>query len=139
MVKLTPRREKFAVLVASGMSQSDAFRESFSTKNYAQKSIWVKSSELMTNVDVLLRVKELKEESANKVMWTREDSIRELSEIALRKAHIDKNTGEVTPGAKDNDRIAAIKELNSMEGFNATIKTETTVLDPKPLKGFYED
>jgi phage terminase small subunit len=133
MVKLTPRREKMAVLVVGGMTQSQAFRESFTAKNYTEKMIWSEASRIMADPKVMLRVEELKKEFADKVMWKREDSIRELSEIALRKAHTDKNTGEVTPGAKDNDRIAAIKELNSMEGFNAPVKQEHTVTEKMTL------
>lgn len=133
MIKLRPNREKFAVLVASGMAQTQAYREAYPNTKSVNSTLWANSSRLMANDTVLARVKELKEESAKRVMWKREDSIRELSEIALRKAHIDKNTGEITPGAKDNDRIAAIKELNGMEGFNAPVKQEHTITERMTL------
>ncbi len=132
MIKLTPKRESFALLVASGETQSDAYRGAYNTKA-SDKTIWKRSGELIQNGAVRGRIEELKAERVKQVFWTREDSIRELSEIALRKAHIDKNTGEVTPGAKDNDRIAAIKELNGMEGFNAPVKQEHVNIDKKPM------
>ena len=108
---LTSKQELFAQCVASGKSQSDAYRAAYdvredtnplTTNNDAYK--------LMQNPDISARVEELKEELSKKYLWTREDSVRELvSRLS---------------NAKDGDAFNAIKILNEMHGYNEPTKTE---------------
>ena len=61
--------------------------------------------------EVSARVDALKQAAAERVLWTREQSIRILADIAM--------------GAeKDSDRVRAINELNKMHGFEAAQKVE---------------
>ena len=135
---LTDKQEKFATLIVSGLNQSDAYRQSYNAKNYSDKVLWIRASELAANSKVKVRINELKDKVASKVLWSREQSLIRLAEIADRTAHVDKSTGEVTPGAKDSDRINAIKSLNEMLGFNAPVKTENKNITIPNLGDFYK-
>lgn len=111
-MSLTPQQEAFAQLVASGKSQSDAYRGSYKCEKSKNETIWRKASELMENGKVSARVSELKEQLSEKALWTREDSVRILANIA--------NDEE----ASRKDKTGAIKVLNEMHGFNAPTKIE---------------
>jgi phage terminase small subunit len=112
-MNLTPKQEQFAQLVASGKSQTDAYRGAYNVSDKTKpESIMQEASKLMTNPKVATRVKELKGELANKALWTREDSVKALKRL------IETESGGVV--------VSALKELNLMHGFNAPIKQEIT-------------
>jgi hypothetical protein len=58
--KLTYKQQQFARLVSEGQTYADAYRESYPTsKKWKNEAVWVESSKLMTNTNVLLRIQEL--------------------------------------------------------------------------------
>ena len=109
---LTAKQEQFAQAIASGMNQSDAYRAAYDAGGMKASSVTEKASELANNVKVTSRVAELQAQLAEKQLWTRQDSVTELAEIARG------------PESKAAEKIAAIKELNLMHGFNAPTKIE---------------
>ena len=118
-LKQTPREEKFAQGVVNGLSQSESYRQAnpASTK-WKDESVWVKASQMMAKVGI--RVDEIRAELAKTSLWSRIDSVETLKPIA-------------TGSEKDGDRIAAVKVLNEMHGYNAPIRTEVTGKDGGPL------
>lgn len=80
---LTPKQEKFAQCVASGMTQADAYRNAYNTKNMLGESIIKKASELMKDVRVSGRVAELSKPAVEKAKVTAEKVIAELARIAF--------------------------------------------------------
>jgi hypothetical protein len=107
-MSLTSKQEAFAQAVASGMTQVDAYRSSYDVKEDAKpEGLYVDASKLMSDPNVNLRVKELRDEMAERELWTRLDSIRVLSDIA--------GDSSVRAGEK----TGAIKVLNEMQGHNA--------------------
>jgi len=112
---LTPKQEKFAQCIADGMSQSDAYRQAFDVRPTTKpESVQVSACRLMADPNVTLRVQFLKQQLSEKALWSREDSVRTLAEIA-------RGQGE---SPKDSDRVAAVKALNSMHGWDAAQKIE---------------
>jgi hypothetical protein len=111
---LTAKQEKFAQSVAGGMNQSDAYRAAYAAQEMKASSINVNASKMMADAKVAQRVTYLKVELESKALWTREKSVLGLSGIA--------DDG----GSKPVEIIAAIKELNSMHGFNAPTKHEVS-------------
>jgi phage terminase small subunit len=109
---LTAKQEQFAQGLADGMNQSDAYRAAYDAGGMKPSSVTEKASELAANVKVTSRVAELQAALADKQLWTRADSVTELAYIA--------RGGE----SKAAEKIAAIKELNLMHGFNAPTKIE---------------
>ena len=102
---LTFKQEAFAQAIADGMTQADAYRAAYDAEGMTDNTIYVKASELIRNDKVADRVRELKEALSEKVLWTREMSVRALKE-----------TYETSAGSV---RVAAVKELNAMHGYNA--------------------
>lgn len=111
---LTAKQENFAQAIASGMTQADAYRTAYDCENSCDEAIWSNASQLMKHTEVSQRVKELKEQVAMAAIWSRLDSVETLAEIARGVE------------ARANEKVAAIKELNSMHGFNAPTKHEVT-------------
>ena len=117
---LTAKQEKFAQCIADGMTQADAYRSAFDAARMGSSSIQVEASKLMDNPKVALRVTELRKKLENRHLWTREDSVRVLREVA--------------DSAKGSERVQAIKELNAMHGFNAPQKVELTGAEGGPIQ-----
>lgn len=75
-----PRHEKFAVLVAGGSTQSDAYREVYpGSKMWKDKSVHEKSAQLAAKVRS--RVDELKQAVADQVSVTKAKTIEFLASI----------------------------------------------------------
>lgn len=124
MMALTPKQEKFAQLVADGMTQADAYRTAYNCKKISTTQI-ESASKLMSDPNIYTRVAELKEMLVNKALWTKEDSINKLKEAL-----------EISD--KPQEIVQVIKELNAMHGFNAPIKTELSgSLTIKSFEDFY--
>ena len=109
---LTAKQENFAQAVAGGMNQSDAYRSAYNAGKMKPESINQLACKLAADINVSSRVKELQTELANKSLWTRQDSVAELADIARGVE------------SKAAEKVAAIKELNLMHGFNAPSKIE---------------
>lgn len=105
---LTVKQEAFAQGIADGLSQADAYRAAYDAKNMADTSVYVEASKLIDNPNVAQRVKELKDALADRVLWTREMSVKALVQTFKESA------GSV--------RVAAVKELNAMHGYNEPSK-----------------
>ena len=111
MMDLTPKQEAFAQAVASGLNQSDAYRSAYNAGKMKDQVIQNKASLLMKG-DAGVRVKALRDELANKSLWTREQSIAVLAGVVAAE------------DAKHTDRIGAVTVLNKMQGFDAPVKLD---------------
>ena len=80
---LTSKQEKFAQCVASGMTQADAYRNSFDVRPTTKsESIIEKASFLMAQVNIKSRVAELRLPIVEKVGITLENHIARLQELS---------------------------------------------------------
>jgi hypothetical protein len=109
---LTPKQEVFAQAVAGGKTQADAYREAYNVKPTTKNEVTqVKASQLMADGKVRVRVEELKAQLSEKLLWTREDSLKTL--IAVINAP--DNAGNI---------ISSVQAINKMQGFDAAEKHE---------------
>jgi phage terminase small subunit len=127
---LTPKQEKFCQCIADGMTQADSYRASYNASRMSKGSVYVRASELMSDSKISVRVSEIKSQLEEKALWTREDSVNALKRVA--------------EGDKGSEVVAAIKELNSMHGYNEPKKMELTGKDGGPIQfktldDFYEE
>jgi phage terminase small subunit len=114
-MRVTSRQEVFCQAVANGSNYSNAYRQAYPrSKKWSDKSVNHRASKLYTVV--FPRIEEIKAELAQKNLWTREQSVMVLREIAEQ-------------GEKGSERVAAVKELNSMHGFNEPKKHDHTSSD----------
>jgi hypothetical protein len=58
-LNLTPKQEKFAVGVAAGLTQSDAYRAAYSASRMKPEQVWQEASRLRRNYKVARRIDEL--------------------------------------------------------------------------------
>jgi hypothetical protein len=115
---LTDKQEKFAQHVAEGKSQHEAYKLSYNCKTVSKKSIDETASKLMANPKVRSRVEQLRrivgfiaeQKMAESVIWTRQMSIDGLCSIFK------------DPEAPHSARVAALKEINAMHGYNEATK-----------------
>lgn len=115
MTTLTPKQERFAQLVAQGNSHADAYRNAFNVKPSTKlETSQANGSRMASKSTVKARIAELRSQLSAKALWTREMSVQALLE-AYRVAQGTENSGAMT---------GAIKELNSMHGYNAAQKLE---------------
>jgi len=117
---LTAKQETFAAAVASGKTQADAYRLAYNADKQKDATLWSNASRLMADSKVAARVEDLRKQLEKKELWTREMSVK-----ALIGAYKDGN-----PTAK----IAAVKELNAMHGFNAPTKLDVINRTLEPLR-----
>lgn len=111
-MSLTAKQEAFAQGIADGLDQASAYRAAYDASEMADNTIYARASELMKNSKVAERVAELKAALADKVLWTREMSVRALVQT------FKESSGSV--------RVSAVKELNAMHGYNEPTKHHHT-------------
>lgn len=111
-MSLTPQQELFAQHVASGKSQAEAYRIAYpKSAAWTAQAVANQAHKLMGNPDIPPRIQAIRDELAERGLWSREQSVRVLAEIA-------------SGGEKDADRVRAVAELNKMHGFEAPVKVE---------------
>ena len=107
----TPAQEQFAQLVASGKSQSEAYRTAYpKAKAWKDEAVWTRASRLFAKV--LPRVDAIRAELAERGLWAKSQSVKEL--VAMVQ----------DPEVRAADRIKAICELNRLHGYYAPEKHE---------------
>jgi hypothetical protein len=110
---ITAKQEAFCQALLAGRSQSDAYRDAYNTKpGSTAGAIAVSASKLMADPNITIRVAELREVVAEKAQWSRHQSVQALKDIATSDCF--------SPAA----RIAAVRELNMMFGFNTPARPE---------------
>ena len=107
-VKLTAKQEAFCQGIADGLGQADSYRAAYDAEDMKENSVYVNASKLMKNAKVMQRIAELKSQVQEKQLWSREMSVKALVQ-AYREG-----SGSV--------KVAAVKELNAMHGYNEPAK-----------------
>ena len=107
-MSLTVKQEAFAQGIADGLDQASAYRAAYDAEGMADNTIYARASELVRNSKVADRIAELKGALAERVLWTREMSVKALVQTFRESA------GSV--------KVAAVKELNAMHGYNEPSK-----------------
>lgn len=81
--KCNAREERFAQLVAGGMSQSEAFRiANPGARQWIDKTVHAKASEMAARPRVRARIDEMLAQSAQQVVFTLADHLRNLETIS---------------------------------------------------------
>lgn len=110
--KLTPKQEKFAKNVVSGMPQVDAYRDAYDVKTDNKNSHRRRAYEVAQSSNVSAMIAEMKERAERNVVWTRQMAVEALLEAA-----------DIARGQKHSQGMTgALKELNAMYGYNEATK-----------------
>ncbi len=116
MGKLNQQKEKFAQLVASGMSQAAAYREAYpnSTK-WKDSTVWSRSSELAKEREVLGRIAELQGEAAQMAVYTLAEHLSRLDKLSR--------------GAESDGKYAEAVKAEELRGKAVGFYTERQQID----------
>jgi phage terminase small subunit len=79
---LTANQERFVQCIIEGMSQSDAYRSAYSTKNMSDKTVWESASKLMKTPKVSARLQELRNEIMTPSVMSAQERLELLTRIA---------------------------------------------------------
>jgi phage terminase small subunit len=101
---LTANQERFVQCIIEGMSQSDAYRSAYSTKNMSDKTIWESASKLMKTPKVSARLQELRNEIMTPAVMSAQERLKWLTELV--------NSDEETTA----DKLKACEIMNKMTG-----------------------
>ena len=116
-MSLTPKQERFAQEVASGKSQTEAYRIAYNVKPTTKpETVQVSACKLMAEPNVTQRVQELRELATERLVWTIQDSLDVLASIAKG----------LDADAKPSDKVNAVKAINAMYGIDAPSKVNMT-------------
>lgn len=82
-IKITQKQENFCLAYIETGNASEAYRRAYNTSKMKTESINVKASELLSDVKVSVRVKELREEAEKRSEVTQDKVIKELANISF--------------------------------------------------------
>lgn len=105
---LTPKQEQFVQNIIQGMSQAEAYRNSYNTKRMSDKTVWENASRLMADSKVKARVQELRDQISQKSIMTAQERLEWLTKIIL--------SDEETTA----DKLKASDQMNKMQGEYTT-------------------
>ena len=117
---LTQKQEGFTLDLFKGLSETDAYKNHYSTENSSIEAIYVNACRLSKNAKVLLRLAELRTPLANAVIAT----VDERKELLTKFAKEDNFTDKGNLARAGN--VQAIAEHNKMDGSYAPIKHQVS-------------
>ena len=112
---LTPKQEKFAQGVASGMSQADAYRHAYNAEKMKPETIQKRASELMCKGEISGRVRDLQEEGAKIAVYTLAEHLSRLDKLSR--------------GAEAEGKFAEAVRAEELRGKAAGLYTERQQID----------
>lgn len=122
MNNLTPKQERFIQNIVSGMSQREAYKNSYDAKNMADDTIDNKACKLFNSDKIRARYQELMKRLENKAIMTAEERMIWLTKIIncdiKVKQEYDNEVKEYDPYI--SDRLKALDMLNKMDGQYTT-------------------
>ena len=134
---LTPKQEKFIQNIVSGMSQREAYKNSYNAKNMADDTIDNKACKLFNSDKIRARYQELMKRLENKAIMTAEERMIWLTKVincdVKVKQEYDNEIKEYDPYM--SDRLKALDMLNKMDGqYTTRIEGNVTISYEEALK-----
>jgi hypothetical protein len=121
--RLTPKQERFCKVYLETGNATLAYKTACDADQMTSKTVNETACRLMKQANISPRINGFHEMVINAVSWKRQDSPRILSEIAT----------DLNGTTSRRERIAAVKELNAMCGFNAPVRSQMVGADGSPL------
>lgn len=104
---LTAKQELFVNKIIEGMSQADAYRAAYSTKNMSDKTIHEAASRLVSDSKVSARLAELRGQLTKETIMSAEKRLEWLTGV-IEGAHL------------TTDKLRAVDIMNKMTGEYVT-------------------
>lgn len=123
MSNLTAKQEKFVQGLVAGLSQREAYKQSYDSKKMKDNTIDRKAFNLTKDGKIRARYEELMNEHKEKALWTREKAVSDLIWIKDKARESVSTIG--IDKANSGAFISAIKELNTLEDLYPKAKDNT--------------
>ena len=139
---LTAKQEQFAQNIILGMTQADAYRNSYNAKKMTDKQIYEEASKLMATPKISQRVQELRNEMANESIMTAKERLEFLTKVIMGEEKDIKITlsGAVDAEADLNIKLKAIDIMNKMQGeYVQKVVADVTTYEDNLKKVVEED
>lgn len=126
MILLTPKQEKFVRNLVKGMSQREAYKNSYDAENMTDKTIDEKACILFADDKIRARYNELIERATTASVMTAQERLEFLTEVIMdlqREKRIkvtDDGTVEYEEPADINTKLKAVDLMNKMQGEYTT-------------------
>lgn len=123
---LTPKQEKFIQNIVSGMSQREAYKNSYNAENMKDEVIDVKACELFNDGKVKVRYQELIDKLEDEAIMTAKQRMIWLSEVVkgiqMEKEAVFTDGDVIVKDVEANlsTKIKAVDTLNKMSGEYTT-------------------
>lgn len=136
---LTAKQEKFVRNLIEGMTQREAYKNSYNAENMTDKSIDEEACRLFNDIKVNARYRELQDELAKQSIMTAQERLIYLTELVKDikgEKVLEVVNGEVkeyTAPASVKNKLSAIDIMNKMQG-EYTTNTKVTVSYEDRLK-----
>ena len=108
---LTAKQEKFVRNLVQGMSQREAYKNSYDAENMSDKVIDNEASKLFNSHEISMRYKELQDRLDKHTIMTAQERLEYLTEI-IQGLQLDNNDAP----ADLNIKLKAIDIMNKMQG-----------------------
>lgn len=121
---LTPKQEAFAIAVASGMTQADAYRSAYNVKPETKPEVTqVKASQLMADGKIRVRVEELKKPIIEAAGITLESHLARLEHLGKKAEDAESYTAAISAEVA-RGKVAQLytENINVTGNFNVGIK-----------------
>ena len=109
MANLTAKQEAFCQNIVDGCTQLEAYKRAYDAENMADGSISSNAYKLINDTQIALRIRQLRDQLAERLLFPRIERLEVLKTIAQA-------------GERDGDKINAIKVFSDMLGDNAPQK-----------------
>ncbi len=114
--RLTEKQETFALSVTTGLSLTDAYRQSYRAEHMKPPTIYVEASRLAAHPKVALRIQEL---------WCQKDEDRHMQALRREDFVLDNLKNESLTAATDSARVRALELMGKTIGmFNGRVNKE---------------
>ena len=114
---LTPKREKFVQNLVKGMSQREAYKNSFNAGNMKDATIDKKASELFKKEEIRGRYDELVKRLEDTTIMDAKERMKWLSKVIkgdVKEKYTYWDNGEQYDGEKEADLTTKIKALDTL-------------------------
>ena len=123
---LTPKQEKFVRNLIQGMSQREAYKNSYDAENMSDKVIDNEASKLFNSHEISIRYKELQDRLEDATIMTAKERLEYLTEVIMGLQGeniveiVDGETIERTVPTSMKNKLSAIDLMNKMQGEYVT-------------------
>ena len=116
---LTPKQEKFVQNLIKGMSQRDAYKNSYDAENMKDKTIDERACVLFNDSKIKTRYQELLEKAQDEAIMTAKERMIWLTDVVkgnIKHTSYDSNGNSYDNEAYISDKLKAVDTLNKMSG-----------------------